>query len=244
MRPDLDIRSYTDTRAGAITLIVSAVLITAAAALGGLLQPLVTDDRAAHSMISMLAVTIPLTLAIPIVTVMMVAGEWADGSIQFTFLQRPRRIGVLAGRILASASMSALLVAFSVVLAAAFTWIGGELIGTRADFADTGEALAQALAGAAASYVLAVSAAVLLQSTLFALLAAIGIPFVLGIATGIATMTGSDTVADVVRAFDLGTAAAQLADGVAQWRDLLPVLTMVLIPFAFGARRWARREIG
>lgn len=243
MRPDLDLRSYIDTRAGAITLVFSALAITAAAALGGLLQPLVMDDRTAHLQFTMLAVSLPLTLVIPVVTVMMMAGEWADRSIQYTFLQRPRRLAVLASRAIAALGVSALILALSVLLAFGATWLGG-MTGRGADFADVSDALAQPLAACAASFLLALAFAVLLQSTLFGLLAAIGVPFVLTIALGVALATGSQTVSDVVHAFDLSTAAAKLADGASEWKDVLPVITMFVIPFAFGVRRWATREVG
>ncbi|GAA1489194.1 ABC transporter permease [Brachybacterium sacelli] len=244
MRPALDIRAHLDTRGTAILLSISLILIVAFAALGGLLQPAVVPGGSSDVNFTVIALSLPLTLIIPIIAVMITAGEWSDGSIQNTFLQRPGRAGVLGSKVLAAIAVIAALVVMSLALAALTTWIGGELLGEGAVFDTFDTVLTTQLATLAATLLFSLAMGVALQSTVLGLLAAIGFPFVIGTASGVATITGSETVVDVVRALDLQTAAVTFADGDAGAFELLPLLLLVILPAAYGAWRWNHREVG
>ncbi|WP_193106487.1 ABC transporter permease [Brachybacterium sp. FME24] len=244
MRPALDLRAHLDTRGTAILLTISLIAIVAFAALGGLLQPLITPDETSVFEITAFILALPLSLIIPIVAVMIIAGEWSDGSIQNTFLQRPGRTGVLISKVITAVVVVAVLVALSFALAALATWVGGELFGEGANFDSFDSALASQLAMLAATLLFSLAVGLALQSTVLGLLAAIGFPFVIGTASGIAAITGSETFTDVVRALDLQTAAMVLADGQATAFELLPLAVLVLLPAAYGVWRWNRREVG
>jgi hypothetical protein len=84
---------------------------------------------------------------------------------------------------------------------------------------------------------------VVLQSTVLGLVAAIGVPFVVGAAANLAAAFGAETLSDVVRAVDLTSAAVALAEGTAGAFELLPLALLVVLPLALGTRRWLHREI-
>src|SRR5699024_10831170 len=134
MRPDIDLRSYLDTRGAAIVLALSLLGIVGFAALGGLLQPLALPEATSDVELTVIALTLPLGLILPVVAVLMTAGEWSDRSIQVTLLQRPGRTAVLASKTIAALVVIAVLIALSLALAAAATWVGGEVLGEGATF--------------------------------------------------------------------------------------------------------------
>ena len=244
MRPDIDLRAALDTRGAAILLPLSLLAVIAFAALGGLLQPALTPDATSDLESTVFVLTLPLSLIIPVLTVWITAGEWSDRSIQTTLLQRPGRLGVLASKCLAALTVFAVLVAVSIGLAAASTWIGGELIGEGADLSSIDGVMTTQLATLTATFLFSLAMGVALQSTVLGLVAAIGVPFVVGTAGTLAAAFGSETLADVIRAVDLSSAAVALADGSAGAFELLPLLLLVAVPVVLGAQRWRHREIG
>ncbi|MGP5008082.1 ABC transporter permease [Brachybacterium tyrofermentans] len=243
MRPALDLRAHLDTRGSAILMTISLILIVGFAALGGLLQPLFLADSSSDINLTLIVLSLPLSLIIPVIAVLIVAGEWSDGSIQLTFLQRPGRLGVLASKVIAAVMVIAAIVAFAYALAALTTWIGGELIGEGAIFSAFGDALTTQLIGLAAILLFSLAVGIALQSTVVGLVAAIGIPFVVGTATAVAMLTGSEVLMDVVRAVDLQTAATVLASGDATAFELIPLVLLVVLPAVYGAWRWNNREV-
>lgn len=244
MRPDIDLRAYFDTRGTVITMTVSLLALLAFAALGGLLVPLAMPDGIADVEMTFIAVALPLSLIIPIIAVLITAGEWSDRSIQFTLLQRPSRTAVLISKTLTAITVTAAVVALSVGLAALTTWIGGELLGQGADFSTMGNVMTTQLATVGSYLLISLAMGLLTQSSVLGLLAAIGIPFVTVTAAPIAMLTGSDVFIDVVRAIDLPGAAVALADGRAGAFELLPLVITVILPAAGGVWRWNRREVG
>lgn len=244
MRPDIDLRSYLDTRGAAILLAISLFLLVAFAALGGLVQPAFMPGRVSDVEVTFILLNLPLSLIIPVIAVMMTAGEWSDSSIQNTFLQRPGRLAVLASKVIAATVVTVVLAALSIGLAAATTWIGGELIGDGADFSTMGNVLTTHLLVLAATLLFSLAMGILLQSSVISLVVAIGLPFVISTASVITMAFGSELINDIVRAVDLTTAAGALGTGEAGAFELLPLVLMVILPAALGARRWAQREVG
>lgn len=243
MRPALDIRAHLDTRGTKILMTISLVLIVAFAALGGLLQPLFLADGTSDVMFTVIVLNLPLSLIIPVIAVLITAGEWSDGSIQLTFLQRPGRLGVLASKVIAALVVVAVLVAFSIAMAALTTWIGGDLLGEGANFSTMDNVLTTQLAALGAILLFSLAVGIALQSTVLGLVASIGVPFVVGTAAAVAMLTGSETLTNIVRAIDLQTASAVLGAGDATAFELLPLLLLVILPAAYGAWRWNRREV-
>ena len=244
MRPDIDLRSYLDTRGAAILLTLSVLSLVAFAALGGLIQPAVVPGGISDVEFTFIVLSLPLSLIVPVLAVVMTAGEWSDQSIQNTLLQRPGRLSVLTSKVLATTAVFLVLVAFSVGLAAATTWIGGELMGEGAVFSTFEDVLTSHLSVLVATLLFSLAMGLVLQSTVLGLVAAIGAPFVISTAGVIAMALGSDLVSDIVRALDLQTAATTLAAGDGTAFDLLPLLILVVVPAALGIRRWAVREVG
>lgn len=244
MRPALDIRAHLDTRGAAILMTISVIAVVAFAALGGLVQPAVMPDATSDVELTVIVLILPLSLIIPIIAVLITAGEWSDGSIQNTFLQRPGRLGVLGSKLIAATLVVAALVALSVAMAALTTWIGGDLLGDGALFDSLGDVFTTQLATLAATLLFSLAMGIALQSTVMGLLAAIGFPFVIGTGASIAMLTGSEVVTDIVRALDLQTAAAVLADGRGGAFELIPFVLLVILPGAYGVWRWNHREVG
>ena len=244
MRPDIDLRAYLDTRGATILLTLSLLAILAFAALGGLIQPAVMPEGTSDVEFTFVVLSLPLSLIIPVIVVMMTAGEWSDRSIQNTFLQRPGRLGVLASKVIAATAVVLVLVALAIGLAAAATWVGGELMGEGAVFSSFESLLTTQLVVLAASLLFALAMGILLQSTVIGLVVAIGVPFVISTAGALTAAFGSEVVADVVRAVDLTSAASALGTGDAGAFELLPLLLLVVVPTVLGVRRWSLREVG
>lgn len=244
MRPDIDLRSFLDTRGAAILLTLSLLAVLGFALLGGLIQPSLMPEGTSDVSLTFFFLTLPLSLIIPVITVLMTAGEWSDHSIQNTLLQRPARLAVLTSKVLATAAVFLVLVALSVGLAAATTWIGGELMGQGAVFSTVDEVFTSHLAVLLATLLFSLAMAMVLQSTVLGMVAAIGVPFVVSTAGVIATAFGSELLSDIIRALDLQTAAMVIAGGEGTAFDLLPLLLLVVVPAALGIRRWAVREVG
>lgn len=244
MRPDIDLRAYLDTRGAAILLTLSLLAITGFAVLGGLIQPAVMPGGTSDLAFTFTVIALPLSLIIPVLAVMMVAGEWSDRSIQNTFLQRPGRLGVLASKVLATLVVILALVVLSIGLAAATTWIGGELMGEGAVFSSSEGLLTTQLALLAAGLLFGLAMGIALQSTVIGLVAAIGVPIVVTTAGALAMVFGSEVISDIVRAVDLTSAASALTAGDATAFELLPLLLMVIVPTVLGVRRWNAREVG
>ncbi|MFC7456679.1 ABC transporter permease [Brachybacterium sp. GCM10030267] len=244
MRPLLDIRAYLDTRAAAIMVAISLILVAAFAGLGGLLQPALLPVNTSDFENTVIVLTLPLTLIIPIIAVLITAGEWSDGSIQVTLLQRPGRLAVLGSKTLAAILVVAALVAISLALAALATWIGGEMLGDGASFDSLDGVLSTQLPVIAVTLLFSLAMGLALQSTVLGLIAAIGFPFVVGTASAVGVLTGSEFLTDLVRAFDLQTAATAFGNGEATAFELIPLVLLVILPAAFGIWRWSHREVG
>ena len=193
MRPDIDLRSFLDTRGAAILLILSLIAVVGFAALGGLIQPALMPEGTSDVSFTVFFLTLPLSLIIPVITVLMTAGEWSDQSIQNTLLQRPGRLSVLTSKVLATTVVFLVLVAFSFGLAAATTWIGGELMGEGAVFSTFDEVLTSHLPLLVATLLFSLAMGIVLQSTVLGLVAAIGAPFVITTAGVIAMALGSES---------------------------------------------------
>ncbi|GAA4522625.1 hypothetical protein GCM10023160_11330 [Brachybacterium paraconglomeratum] len=244
MRPMIDLRSFLDTRGAAILLTLSALAIAGFAALGGLIQPAVMPGGTSDVEFTFIVIALPLSLIIPVITVMMVAGEWSDKSIQNTLLQRPGRLAVLTSKVLAAAVVFLALMVLSIGFAAAATWVGGELLGDGAVFSSFEGVLTTQLAIMVATLLFSAAMAILLQSTVIGLVTAIGVPVVISTAGALAMVFGSEVISDIIRAVDLQTAAGLFGGGEATAFELLPLLLLVVVPTVFGIRRWNRREVG
>lgn len=244
MRPDIDLRGFLDTRAALVLLPLSVLALAAFAALGGLIQPSITPDRTAGLDLTLAIMVLPLTLIVPVLAVPIIAGEWSDTSIQNTFLQRPARGAVLASKAIAASIVVLAVLVIALGLAALSTWVGGELLGEGATYFGEGNSIAGQLAALLATLLLSLAAATLLQSTVLGLVAAIGIPFVISTASGLAGAFGSETLTNVLRAVDLVNSSVLIANGSAEAVDLLPLLLLVLLPGLAGIRRWSVREVG
>lgn len=244
MRPDIDLRAFLDTRGTAILLIISALAVLAFAALGGLVQPALLPESTSDVEFTVIVLSLPLGLIIPVIAVLITAGEWSDRSIQNTLLQRPGRTGVLASKVITAVVVFTVLVAVSFALAAGTTWIGGELLGEGAIMDSFEGVMTTQLAVLVATLLFSLAMGIALQSTVLGLLAAIGLPFIITTAGQLAMAFGNETLTDVIRAVDLQTAAIALADGEATAYELLPLTLMVIIPTLVGIHRWRHREVG
>lgn len=244
MRPDIDLRGALDTRAALVLLPLSVLALAGFAALGGLIQPYVMEGGTSSLDLTLAIMALPLALIIPVLAVPIVAGEWSDTSIQNTFLQRPARGAVLASKAIAASVIVLAMLAIALGLAAAATWVGGDLLGEGATFFAEGSSLTAQLLALLGTLLFSLAAAMLLQSTVLGLVAAIGIPFVIGTASNLAMAFGSQTLADVIAAVDLTGASLALANGEAGAFELLPLVLLVLLPAALGTQRWRHREIG
>jgi ABC-type transport system involved in multi-copper enzyme maturation permease subunit len=224
----------TDTRAARWLLVVFAV-----SAAGTMLVPVLAPSSIAQTHISYLRVAAlgPLTILLPVVTVLMFTGEWSQRSIMTTFTQEPRRIRVVNAKL----TVSALLGVGAAVYGGAITAAG---IGAAAASGRTVEA--DLTVGAVVGFVLFVLLNVLAGVALGALLqnsaAAIASSFALP-ATFALLGTASKLVADWL---DMSSAWSWVLDN--EWSGHVPQIAVstlfwVALPLAAGVARTTRRDI-
>lgn len=243
MRPDLDLRAHLSALGARLVLAATLAVIVLAAVVAGVAQPLLLSDGSADLSLSLYITALPLTVALPVIAVTMLAGPFSDRSVQQTLLQRPDRRAVLGSTVLAVLALAAVLFAVTLGLAALATWLGGTLLGTGPVIDGYGRALLVQSAMLLATTVFSVAVALLLRSTVLALVVALGVPVVVSAAGGIAAALGRDALVTVVRAVDLQAAASSLAFGEASPIHLLPLLLLVVLPAALGVRGWMRTEV-
>src|SRR5699024_251873 len=94
----------------------------------------------------------------------------------------------------AATVVSAVLVALSIGLAAATTWIGGELRGEGTVFSGLEDVLTTHLLVIVAALLFSLAMGILLQSTVISLVVAIGLPFVISTAGTVAMAFGSELI--------------------------------------------------
>lgn len=242
MAPALDIRSFLATRSGLIVLVLSVVVLLGATCLVGLLQPLITPDATSSAGLTIAAMSLPGVIILQIVGVLMVAGDWSDRSIQFTFLQRPRRGQALASRLLAVLLVGGAIITLGVGASFGATALGGAL-GEGADYEG---ALRVALAMSLYLLLLlagAVAMGLLTQSTVLGLIIALGLPMLVTAVAAFTGVFGSQTLQNIVAAVDLSSAGQRIAAGKGTWPDLIPVALLIVLPGVIGARRWMTRDV-
>lgn len=243
MRPLLDLRSFLDTRGGVITMIIGALLTLGAEAIGGLAQPWLMPDAAVTAYGPLIAATLPLTVVLPVLAVLMIASDWSNQSIQTTFLHRPHRGAVLGSKVIATLLLSIIQLLVAIAGIFAFTAIGGIISSHGADYSSLADSTASPLVQLAASLAFGIAMACLLQSTALALIASIAVPFVVGTISSLVTVFGGETVQHLVALVDLSTASILLVDGgFGRWNAGAFVI-MLLLPLVAGTLRWRSREI-
>lgn len=242
MAPALDIRSFLATRSGLIVLALSALVLLGTTFAAGLLQPVALAEKLSYADMSIVAMSLPGVIILQIIGVLMVAGEWSDRSIQFTFLQRPGRGRVLASRLLAVLLVGSLLVAVGIASAFAATALGGAL-GEGAVYEDSRRIaiaislhLLMLLAGA-------VAMGLLTQSTVLGLITALGVPMLVSTVAAFTGAFGSETLQSIVAAVDLQAASSRITAGEGTWSDAIPVVLLIIVPGLIGARRWMTRDV-
>ncbi|PWH06611.1 ABC transporter permease [Brachybacterium endophyticum] len=244
VRPLLDLRQVLDTLAMRILLAVSGVCVLGMALLATVLQPLILEpDIQVSSGGALIAVSLVLSVVLPVLTVLTVAGEWPQ-SIQQTFLLRPRRTGVLVSKVIAALAITILVMAVTFGLALGLSALVGSVSGRGASFQNLGDnILGLGLAGLF-SALFAIACATLLQGTALAMVVSIVVPFVVTIAGNLIGALGSQTVSDVLRYVDLSTAAQAIATNQIEVSSIMAPVLLIVLPFIAGAIRWSRREIG
>ncbi|MBX3284753.1 MAG: ABC transporter permease [Actinobacteria bacterium] len=224
----------TDTRAARWLLALVALSTTAMA-----LVPVVSPTSFDQTHASYLRVAgLGLTVLLPVVAILMLTGEWSQGSILTTFTQEPRRLRVLSAKVAASVLLGGAGAVFGAVVAAAGLGLASA----------SGRSLeADLSAGAVMGYLLfvfvnvlaAVALGALLQSSAAAIAASFALP-----AAFAALGTTSTLIADWIDTSNPWTWILE-----SDWSGHLPQITFslalwVALPLAAGAVRTVRRDVG
>ena len=222
----------TDTRA-ARWLLALVALSTAAMMLAPILAP-TRFDQTSSSYLEVTAVT--LVILLPVVTILMLTGEWSQRTAFTTFTQEPRRVRVVNAKLAASMVLGSGASVFGGVVTAAGLGLA----------AASGRAVeANLTAGAITGYLLfvllnvlaGVALGALLQSSATAIAASFALPAALAVIG-----TASTLVADWI---DMSTWNWLLEN---QWGGHVPqisvsVLFWVAVPLAAGVVRTIRRDV-
>jgi len=191
--------------------------------------------------VSALAVgAIPLGVALPVIAILGVAGEWSTGSVQFTYLVEPRRVRVLSAQVAGALLVSTLLWVISVVAATAVSFATGGDVGLFTPTA--GWTLLGLLVFLLINTLSGAAFAALLQSTAAAIVAFLVLPTVGVVLLGL--VLGEHPI---VGWLSLNHATTPLLENRAlsgiEWARLSSaVLVWVVLPLAGGARRLSRRD--
>lgn len=242
MRPLLDLRQFLATRSGQVVLAVSAVLVLGMAALAAVVQAAFVEGASVDAGLTFLAVSLVLSVLLPVIAVLLTASDWSTSSIQVTFLQRPRRGAVLVSKVSAACVLALALLLLAAGASVLATWLGG-LGGHGSVLVPSWEAVAGPLANLAAAFAFGLAAGILLQGTALAILVAVAVPFVVQLGGSLVGALGSQGLADAFAWIDLSAAAVALFGGDAPVSAVGAITLLVLLPVAAGTRRWMRREV-
>lgn len=116
----LEARKQVDTRAGQILLFGGAALILVVYVTGVLFA-----GQAPSFMDAISIGVVPLGLLLPILAILGVTTEWSHGGAQISFVLEPRRLRVLAAKVVGSLLLAGALVGLALVAAAIATLLGG-----------------------------------------------------------------------------------------------------------------------
>ncbi|MDO5662853.1 MAG: ABC transporter permease subunit, partial [Brachybacterium sp.] len=218
-------------------------LVLALAGLGAGLQAGFMPDSQVELVLTFIAIHMVLTVVLPVLAVLVTAGEWSNGAIQTTILQRPGRLAVLVSKIIAAAVIAVVLLGFAALAGFAATAIGGAASGAGADLTlGTTEVLGMILSLAGA-FAFGVATGVLMQNTALGILISIAVPFTISVASTLAGALGSERLMNVISWVQLEAAAATFAAGDVTAAAVGSVILLVVIPLLAGSVRWQRREI-
>lgn len=243
LRPLLDLRQAVDTRAMRALLLATAAVILGVIALSSVLQAVLLEEPLIAFDITLTLLSVPLSVLLAVIAVLAVAGEWSSGAMQSTLLQRPRRGGVLASKVLAALLLAVGTIVAAVLLSALATWAASAIFGVPATWAGTADVLRGACASMLAGALFGIACAILLQGTALAGAVAIAVPFMVPIVGTIAAAVGVDALVQAVDWFDLQEAARGLSAGRAEPSAFGALLLLLVIPSVLGAWRWSRREL-
>jgi ABC-2 type transport system permease protein len=223
----------TDTRA-ARWLLALVALSTAGIMLAPILAP-TSFDQTYTSYLGVAAVG--LSILLPVVAILMFAGEWSQRSVFTTFTQEPRRIRIMNAKLAASLMLGGAAAVFGGAAAAAgvgLAWASGRALEANLTVgAITGYllfVLLNVLAG--------VALGALLQSSATAIAASFALPAMFALLG-----TASTLVADWI---DMSTTWNWVLEN--DWGGHVPqisvsVLVWVAVPLAAGVVRTIRRDV-
>lgn len=244
LRPLLDLRQALDTRSMRIVLIPVLGLLIGFGALVAFAQPALLQGAAVSFDATLLVLSLLLMVALPVPVILAVAGEWANGSIQSTILQRPHRGSVLASKAIAGTVLGIGIAVLAIATAAGMTWGAGAVTGAGSSFEGAGAAIRGSGVQMLVTVLLAVAFAVLTQSVVIALLVAVALPFLVSMLASVAGALGSTAAADAIAWLHISQAAAALSSGEVTASALGAVGLLIVLPLLLGVPRWLRREIG
>lgn len=243
MRPSLDIRQYTDTRAGVVLILLAVLSTIAITAAVGIAQPMLVDELPALMSASIFGALLPLSIALPVLGVTIVAGEWSNSSIQTTFLHRPQRGSVLLSKVIAALVIGTIVVAIGVATAWGSTMVGAAITDKPAEILAFADLIPQVLV-IYSGLLFGIAMGTLLQNTPLALVASLAVPMVVMIVGGLVTAFAPEIVARLFSLIDLTAAAAALGRWELRPEHVGSFALLLVLPLAAGAMRWRHREIG
>lgn len=178
----IELRKLTDTRASRWLLAITLVGTVATGAVWISVLNAMSDG--AGWLDALFFVSTPVNALLPVAVILLITQEWSQRTALTTFVLEPRRGRVIAAKLLTMLVVTAFGAALTVVAAAASTWLGSALNGSRIDWAFDGPALASSVTNLLISMLIGAGFGLLLMSSP----AAIALYFIVPTATAALAM--------------------------------------------------------
>lgn len=182
---------------------------------------------------------LPVVLLLPVLGVLSMASEWTQRTVLTTFTTTPRRVRVLAAKLVASVLLGMAAVLVVDALAAVALALRAAILGHGASWADLGSVVGGSMVSAGLALLMGAALGALLMQTAVAIVAYFLAPNVVLLA--VASLTGDKGEwVDVNLAFQR-LSTFDLSGHVGP--TLTPLVLWIGLPLAFGVLRSLRRNV-
>ncbi len=235
---DVELRKTVDTRAGRL-MIATVLLLASAIATWASLRTWGGADNQLLFGDVLRAVTLPVTLLLPVVGVLAMTSEWSQRTALTTFTLSPKRTRVLLCKVGAALLLSITVTAIAVVLTFAGVSIAASHSGVHAGYAGMGASISSIFIAVCLSTLMGAAFGALLSITPAALVAYFAAPLIWS-QVGEALFKSASKWLDITNA--IGNISSRQLHGV--WpQTLSSIAVWIIIPLIAGLVVSSRREV-
>lgn len=233
-------RKIVDTRAGVVFLSLIALVVVGMSAVIAIWPG---EQTLTFGTLLGSSVTMGLAMFMPILAILAVTSEFSQRTLAVTFALEPRRGRVVAAKIAAALTMTAVLVVVALVVAATTVLLAAAMRGEPAVWDVDGGVLVGALVTLVLVVLQGTAFGLLLRSTPLAIVAFLLLPSLFAFVTMFIS-----AIRDALPWFELSSATAPLMEGLSltgtEWAQLASASAVwILLPGAIGVWRLLKGDL-